>query len=49
VAPPRRVQDGLSDFREEISRHIIATVVENKMRSSKSSTYYRQQTPNRRL
>ena len=43
VAPPRRVQHGLSDFREEISRHIIATVVKNKTWTSKSSTYYRQQ------
>jgi hypothetical protein len=49
VAPPRRVRQALSDFREKISRHIIASEVKNKAWTSKSSTYYRQQTPNRRL
>ena len=49
VAPTRRVRQALSDFRKKISRHIIASVVKNKAWTSKSSTYYRQQTPNRRL
>ncbi len=49
VAPTRRVRQALSDFRKKISRHIIASVVKNKAWASKSSTYYRQQTPNRRL